>query len=414
MPGQAYDNYFYRLYILLESDVTISESGEMKTFWKVAVSVVCVSVICAAAVTWQIHERKLKEAARVCRLSAEQGDAKAQTRLAYMYSHGEGVPQDYTEALLWYRKAADQGDAKGQNGVGYMNAFSQGVPHDYTEALRWFKKSADQGYSKAQFNLGNMYYHGFGVSQDNGEAASWYLKAAEQGDAVAQYDLGRMYYYGYGVRLDRAEANRWYHKAADQGDKYAQRALGLRGRGLGTWSIINIAIMSLYCLWLLKKSLLSGQSLRNRQQRILTMAVIFGLTWVGLRLYRAFGIFPSILTLNAIYFVEFLMVGIVVIILLSLVLPERTKPKGAKIALGIFCVLFIGFNSFAIMHHDLVSLTPAINIFCVINGQLIGLSIPLAIFLWRRHQKTNGDQNLDSEASTSESPDESERESNLV
>ncbi len=39
---------------------------------------------------------------------AEQGHAEAQTYLAGMYYQGQGVPQDYAEAVKWYRKAADQ------------------------------------------------------------------------------------------------------------------------------------------------------------------------------------------------------------------------------------------------------------------------------------------------------------------
>jgi hypothetical protein len=31
-----------------------------------------------------------------------------------MYHDGEGVLQDYAEAMKWFRKAADQGDAEAQ------------------------------------------------------------------------------------------------------------------------------------------------------------------------------------------------------------------------------------------------------------------------------------------------------------
>jgi TPR repeat protein len=40
---------------------------------------------------------------------AEQGDAFAQFSLGIMYDNGEGVPQDYAEAVKWYRLAAEQG-----------------------------------------------------------------------------------------------------------------------------------------------------------------------------------------------------------------------------------------------------------------------------------------------------------------
>ena len=42
---------------------------------------------------------------------AEQGYAKHKSMLGVMYDNGEGVPQDYAEAVKWYRLAAEQGDA---------------------------------------------------------------------------------------------------------------------------------------------------------------------------------------------------------------------------------------------------------------------------------------------------------------
>ena len=50
---------------------------------------------------------------------AEHGDATAQFSLGYKYATGEGVPQNYTEAVRWFRMAAEQGDAKAQVNLGY-------------------------------------------------------------------------------------------------------------------------------------------------------------------------------------------------------------------------------------------------------------------------------------------------------
>ena len=38
---------------------------------------------------------------------AADGDADAQNNLGLMYGNGQGVPQDGTEAVRWYRLAAD-------------------------------------------------------------------------------------------------------------------------------------------------------------------------------------------------------------------------------------------------------------------------------------------------------------------
>ena len=51
---------------------------------------------------------------------AEQGIAGAQHFLGFMYGAGLGVPQDYAEAVRWYRRAAEQGDASAQNNLGVM------------------------------------------------------------------------------------------------------------------------------------------------------------------------------------------------------------------------------------------------------------------------------------------------------
>ena len=45
-------------------------------------------------------------ALREWRALAKQGDAKAQYNLGLMYGNGEGVPQDYVQAHMWYNLAA--------------------------------------------------------------------------------------------------------------------------------------------------------------------------------------------------------------------------------------------------------------------------------------------------------------------
>ena len=51
-----------------------------------------------------------------------------------MYQEGQGVPQDYAEAVRWYRKSAEQGDVKGQSALGLMYERGQGVAQDYVRA----------------------------------------------------------------------------------------------------------------------------------------------------------------------------------------------------------------------------------------------------------------------------------------
>ena len=58
--------------------------------------------------------RDFVTALRLCRPLAEKGHSGAQFRLGAMYFDGEGVTQNYSEALKWLRMAGDLGDGEAQ------------------------------------------------------------------------------------------------------------------------------------------------------------------------------------------------------------------------------------------------------------------------------------------------------------
>lgn len=149
-------------------------------------------------------------------VKATAGDAEAQFSLGMAYEFGRGVPQDYPEAVSWYRKAANQSHAGAQYCLGYAYFQGQGVPQDDVQAAAWWRKAADQGFVRAQSNLAVMYETGEGVPEDDVQAVSWYRKAADQGDAPAQFQLGRAYDHGTGVPRDVTEAYKWYDLAASR------------------------------------------------------------------------------------------------------------------------------------------------------------------------------------------------------
>ena len=120
-----------------------------------------------------------------------------------------------------YRRAAELGDASAQFKMALMYDRGNGMPQDYTEAVRWYRKSAEQGFVEAQYNLGSMYDSGVGVPQEYAEAVIWYRKAAEQGHASAQKNLAVKYGKGQGVPQSHAEAYVWLSIAAMSGNKGA-------------------------------------------------------------------------------------------------------------------------------------------------------------------------------------------------
>ena len=70
-----------------------------------------------------------------------------------MFSNGQGVAQDYAEAVRLYRLAAAQGYAIAQSNLGVMFENGQGVAQDRAEAIRWYRLAAAQGHARAQANL---------------------------------------------------------------------------------------------------------------------------------------------------------------------------------------------------------------------------------------------------------------------
>jgi len=114
-------------------------------------------------------------------------------------------------------KKAEQGDVRAQESLGLCYASGDGVSENRTQAVYWFRKAAEQGYDRAQFRLGLCYDYGIGVSENRTQAVYWYRKAAEKGYDRAQYHLGLCYDNGIGVSKDYSQAVYWYRKAADQG-----------------------------------------------------------------------------------------------------------------------------------------------------------------------------------------------------
>jgi len=72
---------------------------------------------------------------------AERGVASAQSYLGFMFETGRGVPQNYTEAAMWYRRAAEQGDSLAQYSLGLLYDKGFGVPRDIVEASKWLNLS---------------------------------------------------------------------------------------------------------------------------------------------------------------------------------------------------------------------------------------------------------------------------------
>ncbi|SIO38212.1 Sel1 repeat-containing protein [Bradyrhizobium erythrophlei] len=87
------------------------------------------------------NRQDYQRASRVFIPLAEQGQPSAQAYLGFLFETGRGVPRNYTEAAMWYRRAAEQGDSLAQYSLGLLYDKGHGVPRDIVEASKWLNLS---------------------------------------------------------------------------------------------------------------------------------------------------------------------------------------------------------------------------------------------------------------------------------
>ena len=131
-------------------------------------------------------ERDLTEAAKWYRLAAERGHGPAQYRLGNFYEKGHGMARDIDQAMVWYRLAAKQGNALAMHNLAVVSAMgTNSAKADLSIAAGWFEKAAELGIKDSQVNLGILYTKGLGVEKDLVTAYKWFGVASQAGDSDA-------------------------------------------------------------------------------------------------------------------------------------------------------------------------------------------------------------------------------------
>ena len=98
----------------------------------------------------------------------------------------------HATARAQWQALADKGSAHAQLMIGTLHFNGQGVRQDYAEAVRWFERAADSGSADAALQLEQMYASGRGVARNIPEAIRLYRLAARQGNRYAQKALKRL------------------------------------------------------------------------------------------------------------------------------------------------------------------------------------------------------------------------------
>ena len=191
----------------------------------------------------------------LAQLSTTKAEVERWYRLGQSYYDGDGVPEDYSEAVKWFRLAAERGHALAQYYFGICCHHARGVPEDYVEAIKWYRKAGTQGINahtnlavcyvwekralpadteaKTQIGLGDRHIYGYDVPQDDAKAIRCYLKAVKLGDNTGLYNLAFRYSEPlHAFQSDFAESYKWFKIAADTevdkfGKKFVEREIAV-------------------------------------------------------------------------------------------------------------------------------------------------------------------------------------------
>jgi S1-C subfamily serine protease/tetratricopeptide (TPR) repeat protein len=100
--------------------------------------------------------------------------------------------------------------------LGLMAHLGNGLRQNYSLAMDYYKKAAELDYAPAYFRIGILHANGRGVPRNPQEAMQWYIKAANLGEAIAQFNVGLGFLTGNGIQKDPRQALFWMLVAVDR------------------------------------------------------------------------------------------------------------------------------------------------------------------------------------------------------
>jgi len=110
----------------------------------------------------------------------------------------------FADELSDLQRKAENGEVAAQHSLGFKYLTGEGVPQDYKQAVTWYRLAAEQGFARVQYNLGIMYSNGRGVPQDDKQAAEWFRLASEQGNESAIREIKKSRYQIFLPELETA------------------------------------------------------------------------------------------------------------------------------------------------------------------------------------------------------------------
>lgn len=99
---------------------------------------------------------------------------------------------EYARAMEYWEPLVESGHARAQHSLGVMYFKGEGVVQDYDQAIGLFRDAVNGGAHGAALSLTVMYAHGYGTEADPVTAYQWARVADDQDDGNAPHWLGTL------------------------------------------------------------------------------------------------------------------------------------------------------------------------------------------------------------------------------
>ncbi|MDR2353483.1 MAG: SEL1-like repeat protein, partial [Deltaproteobacteria bacterium] len=168
----------------------------------------------------EVIDLDLKKSFELLELSAKSGKSYAQFTLAHIYEFGdEVVAPDFSKALYWYQEAAKMNLENAMVKLGLFSAVGEGMEQNFGNALNFFLEAAKRGSVEAYYLIWQIYE----LDKDNryinfNVAMKWLSKAVKSGYKPAIIRLGIMLHEGLFVEQDRSTAYIFFEHVAKYND----------------------------------------------------------------------------------------------------------------------------------------------------------------------------------------------------
>jgi len=125
---------------------------------------------------------------------------------------------DFNTAFELYTKLAEEGNASAQTSLAFMYQQEQGCQKDEAKSLELYTKAAEAFEPYALYNLAILYENGIGgVAHDQFKAHELHMQAAMREVPPAMYEVALMLERGLGCNQNFSEAAFWYEEGAKRG-----------------------------------------------------------------------------------------------------------------------------------------------------------------------------------------------------